>query len=109
MFESPKTAFVPLGGNATFSCTVAGYVFWEINGAQVITQEIAHLFAVAEIYVPLSTPNHSVVVATATVRNNGSNVTCLVERVAADIAILSRSTSVQLIAYGESALIIISL
>ena len=99
--EGPETAVVPLGSIANFSCTVVGYVFWEVNGAQVTVQPRVDEFAASKIYVPLSTLNHSVVTSTATESNNGSSLTCLVEGMPGDIRVLNQSAVVQLIAYGE--------
>ncbi len=98
--EAPKTAVVSLGSIANFSCTAVGNVFWDVNGAQVGNQERVNIFAAANIFVPLSTPDHSTVMINVTTTNNGSNMTCLVE-LEGDIRILNRSAVARLIAYGK--------
>ncbi len=99
--EAPETAVVPLGSFANFSCTAVGNVFWEVNGGQVVTQDRVNVFAAVNIFVPLSTPNHSIVVINVTAINNGSSVACLVELEGDDVRILNRSATVRLIAYGK--------
>lgn len=99
--EGPETAVVPLGSIANFSCTAVGYVFWEVNGAQVTVPSQQNLFAASAIHVPFSTQNHSIVTVNATASNNGSNLTCLVERRPGALEILSRTVTARLIAYGK--------
>ena len=101
ILEAPVSAVVPLGSNATFSCRVVGNVFWAINGLQISNTDFANAFAVSDIHVPLSTPNHSEVAVTATTANNGTTVRCFVEEYAGALAILNSSATVLLKAYGK--------
>ena len=89
----------PLHSNATFTCTVTGNIFWDVNGIQVSSQALVDRFMRSGIFVPLSTPGHSEVVVTASLANNGTSYTCFVEE-AGSIDVLNRSEQVQLLVYG---------
>ena len=91
----------PLNSNASFQCTANGSVFWNINGGQVTSPEVAQSFATFDIFAPLSTPYHSEVIINATERNNGTEVQCLVEE-EGNIRVLDRSEVVTLQVFGES-------
>ena len=91
---------MPLGSNASYSCTAIGSVFWHINERDVVGQtRVDNLFRF-NIFVPLPTANHSTVIITATPTNN-STLTTVQCRVEDGFTLLNRSDSVGLLAYGE--------
>lgn len=100
ILESPEPAVVPLGANASFTCSAVGSVFWAINSGQVQSlSQVQHL-ATLNIFVPLSTPSTSEVVITASLVTNGTLVECLVEE-EGDVAILNRTETVLIKVYGR--------
>ena len=100
ILEAPEPAVVPLGSTASFTCRAVGDIFWAVDGLQVTDPANVESFAQRNISVGLSTPNVSIVIALATVRNNETTIECLVERMG-EIAILNRTEIVNLTVYGK--------
>ena len=99
--HSPKNATAALSTNATFSCRGNGEILWEIDGTQVLTEDLVQLFAELGVYVPLPTPNVSELIMTATEMNNFTRtIQCLVDP-GIGVGQLEESDLVRLLVYGE--------
>lgn len=100
--SAPKPAVVPLGSNASYSCTAIGDVFWRINEMEISVQSQVDNLAQSNIFAPLLTANHSVVIITATLVNNVSTIAveCLVAE-EGQLRVLNRTGTVGLLVYGE--------
>ena len=100
---------MPLGSNASYSCTAIGNVFWRINERDVVGQIRVDNLARFNIFAPLPTANHSTVIITATPTNNSTltSVQCRVEEVGG-ITLLNSSVTVGLLVYGKLILSIMS-
>lgn len=106
--SAPEEAVVPLDSNASYSCAAIGNVFWRINDREVTGLSAVSDLAEFGIFAPLSTPNNSMVIITATLANNDSiSVQCRVEQ-EGTIDVLNRTEIVGLLVYGESIPIIMS-
>ena len=101
--QPPESTTTALSTNATFSCHGNGSVFWEINRTQVLTESQVREFAQGtQEYVPLPTSSFSLLIMTATVDNNFTQieVICLVDP-GLGVGELQESNSVHLLVYGE--------
>lgn len=74
---------------------------WSVNGRMIETQTFADLFATIGIFVPLPTPNHSVVTVHATPEINGTTFQCLVF-MANPFPFTNASEEVQLLVFNNS-------
>ena len=99
--ESPVTATVALGMNATFSCRGDNNITWEVNGLQIrghtqVDDRRAH-----KVYVPLPKPNFSELIITATNITNYTSVICIVgpSNSIGDNAV--KTNEARLLVYGE--------
>ncbi len=100
ILQAPQSRTVTVGSTIQFSCTAVGNVFWQINDAQVQTQQVVDLFASVGITVPLSTPSYSVVTINASLTTNGTTVQCLVGEIG-NITVLNRSDTAELLVFGK--------
>lgn len=101
ILETPVQTAAPLGANATFRCTVVGRVVWEIDDAQILTEEQVEFQRRSNRFIPLSTPGHSEAVLTATSVNNNTAVQCHVEEMEGALSFLRSSEIVTFLVFGE--------
>ena len=103
--QPPENTTAALGTNATFSCHGNGNVFWEIDGTQVVTEDLVQAFAEAEVYVLLPTPSVSQLIITATEANNFTRtIQCLVD--SGNVVVPpEESDPVYLLVFGEQLLV----
>ena len=79
---------------ANFTCSAAGDILWEVNGAQVSSMSTASTFATFGITVPLLTYGTSTVLINATSQTHGTTMRCLVVR--GGLRIVNSTTTVNL-------------
>ena len=66
---------VPVNSVARFTCRTTSFVVWEINGAQ-LSSDNAEVFKQRGITVEYDQENESVLLVNATLRNNGTRILC---------------------------------
>ena len=65
---------------AGFICGTTGFVVWQINNAQLMSDSptsVANAFQLRGIRATVDSDNDSVLLVNATLENNGTNITCL--------------------------------
>ena len=97
IIQSPMSMVAALGTNVTFTCRVIGSILWSINGIQVFPNGVED-FVLSGIFVPAAQLNISSVRILAGPFNNGTTLSCLVEKFP---GILNESELVNFTSYGE--------
>ena len=72
--EHPQNQTAPVNSVVRFTCRTTSFVLWEINGAQ-LSSDNAEDFKQRGITV--ENENESVLLVNATLRNNGTKISCL--------------------------------
>ena len=73
--EHLQNQTVPVNSVARFTCRTTSFVVWEINGAQ-LSSDNAEVFKQRGITVEYDQENESVLLVNATLRNNGTRILC---------------------------------
>ena len=72
--EHPQDQTVPVNSVVRFTCRTTSFVVWEINGTQ-LSSDNADVFKQRGI--TIENENESVLLVTATLRNDGTRILCL--------------------------------
>ena len=99
--ESPVTATVALGMNATFSCRGDNNITWEVKELQIRDRTQVDIHRAHKIYVPLPKPNFSELIITATNVTNYTSVVCIVGPSNSIGGRAMKSNEARLLVYGE--------
>ena len=74
ILEPPQNQTVPVNSVARYACRTTGVVVWQINNTQLSSNELIQGFRNRSVIVDIV--NDSVLLVNATLRNNGTRISC---------------------------------
>ena len=73
----PQSQTVPVNSVARFTCRTTSFVVWQINNGRLMSDSPTSVAAFQLRGIRVDSDNDSVLLVNATLKNNGTNVTCL--------------------------------